>query len=265
MSKKNGNKRNIPRNSLKSTQISQGKKSKATLQKIKNFFNRDNLNIFTSVVSLLLAIVAIFLSYDANSFSKNLSPLTYSYDISKSVAVNISKDSTADTSYNISDIIIDLNDNPGKIAEIYIADVSNNTIDIHNCQYKVPEIFVLSNNLIVKFEYRKKEIKIGFNKFEKLKSGYFFLILKSFSGEYYYNILHYITDDKSEYDEENKLYFTNTKIDFWKILNIYDQNEMKRICDEINSKSYTIDKLNYRQYLLQIESDFKMLKEKIES
>lgn len=166
MSKKSGRKPNKPRNNINGKSKNQDKKSK-------NFFNRDNINLFTSVVSLVVAIVALFLSCDANSFSRNLSPLTYSFEFKEDKAANITMPSNPDMLYNISDIVIKINNNPGKISNAYIATVCNEEessfVDIRNCVQDSDNLIQFNEHFLLKYRYvvgnKMAKLSIGFNDF----------------------------------------------------------------------------------------------------
>lgn len=257
----------------KNINTNQQNNDKKCCQKIKSFFNYDRTNLFISIGSLLFAIFAIILSYNANSFSKETSPLTYSYEFVKNDALNLYPSIDSDVYYNISDIVIDINNNPGKISKAYIAQVGsdengNDFADIRCCERDSDTVIVFDDNFALKYRYvdksRTAKLSIGFNDFNKDKYGHFFIIFKSYSGDYYYNIVHYITDDERYYDETTGFYFVDTNTNFLDISDIYNRNEIALLCDDINHKDYVTHEINMDEYTNQLENEYKLLKDKLE-
>lgn len=240
---------------------------------VRDFFSYDRMNFIISISSLFFSIIALILSYNANSFSKDMSPLNYSYEFIKNDSTNVVPSIKSDVMYNISDIVININNNPGKISNVYIAYVNidadgEHFVDIRCCKEDIDEGLVINNNLVLKYKYiverQNAKLSVGFNEFNKKNYGHFFIILKSYSGDYYYNVVHYINDDEPYYSENTGLYFLDTKTDFFNIKEIYDRNKITLLCNEINSKKYINSRIYADEYTNQFENEYKIIKEKIE-
>lgn len=227
------------------------------------------ISILLSLIGLGCSIAAIILSQNANDFAKDISPLTYSFEVKENIAQNIVPSETADISFNVSNIKINIDNEPGKISNIYIAYVyDNDAVDIRSCEPGIDKAIVFDKSFMLKYNYdiqsKTTIFSTGFSRLDKEKFGYFFIILKSYSGDYYYNIIHYITDDETYLDEESKLYFVDTKTNGLKISEIYDQEEMKSLCNDINNKKYIEKPIELNEYINQLENDYKFLKSKLE-
>ncbi len=226
------------------------------------------INSIIGIVGILGSMIALIFSIQSYSFTKDISPLSYSFDVSSKIVSFVSPDKNADISYNVSDIIIELDNQPGEISEIYISNIFNEDIDIHNCEYNDIKTLVLNDDLMLRYKCvknaKKTTLNIGFSKFEKLTSGYFFIVFKSYSGDYYYNIVHYITSDDTKFDKETNLYNVDCNIDFYKMSDIYDRNKLTELCININKKDYTDTPIDIKEYTSQIEKDYNLLKSKLE-
>lgn len=246
-------------------QLNNNKPKKVSINEIVNTFN--------SAIGILLSIIAIILASNANSFSKDMSPLTYSYEFVNRDPFNISTNPNSNVSYNVSDIVITIENNPGKISDAYIAYVDSdkdgeNFIDIRHCEQGSDIGILFKEYFILKYKYIVKssdtELSIGFNDFREEKYGHFFIVFKSYSGNYYYNMIHYVINDEAEYDESTCLYLVNTKTDFINMTDIYSLDKMAKICDDINNKKYIQKPIELNDYINQLENDYKLLKSKLE-
>lgn len=241
----------------------------ATNNKIKE--KKMNAKNILNCFNILISLTALIVSITAYSFSKSISPLTYTFDNEITEIVNISQDELSDVNYSISDISITINKGRGNIDEIYIAHILDGKLDLFRCKYGDFEGAVLNEEFMFKYRIDKNisnwKFDMTFNQLTSKKTGYFFIVFKAYSGNYYYNLIHYIMDDEKSFNEEAGLYFINTKTKFLKLQDIYNQYEIKTLCDEINSKKYNQNnkQIDYNSYQLEIENDYKILKEKVES
>ena len=232
------------------------------------------INSIIGTIGIIGSIIALIISLSANSFTKTVSPLTYSFDVSNKNSTNIMPAlENNDVIYNISDIVINIDNEPGSISNLYIArlytsETNKQVIDIRQCEEGNDVGVVFDTNFILKYNYevnnRSAKFSTGFNSLGNEKYGYFFIILKSYSGNYYYNIVHYIINDTPQIDEETGLNLINTQTELLKITDIYDRDKIKSICTEINSKNYITSKIDIDDYIIKLENDYKLLKDKLE-
>lgn len=253
--------------------------SKKTKKPIKNkHLNRETpvslkikikkiLKCFGNAISIITSIIALILSGISYAFTKNISPLIYTYTVSEDVMVQVSSIKAESVQYNLSDVAIDINNRHGEVAEVFIASVIENKIDIYNCLNDELKITTLNGTM---FKYTRSKsisqthLRIGFSQISALESGYFFIIFKSYSGQYYYNLLHYIANDTSNSIDANGIVLSEVNITFHEIHEIYNRNSIQNLCDSINTKTYTKNQIGVDDYTKKIEEDYQAIKSKIE-
>lgn len=252
-----------------------GKQRKTRIKNINNLKNktsrREKITKFlkdsSNWLSIITSIVALFVSGISYSFTKSISPLTYFCEESSKTIANTAADENAEVTYNISSMDITINNSPGAVAEIYLADVTNEKVDIYCIQKKDLDGIILNDQLMLLCRYTKSlskvKLRINFSSPPALRSGYFFVIFKSYSGNYYYNIIHYIAEDTSYMSGPLRIVEVDT--DFLKMQNIYSRGEIQVLCDEINQKNYTKNQVDVDSYTQQIENDYQKIKSKLEN
>lgn len=252
--------------------------SKQKKTRIKNKNNSNNktnkrekitkfLKVSNDWISIITSIVALIVSGISYSFTKSISPLTYFCEENSKTIANTAADESAEVTYNISSMDITINNFPGAVAEIYLADVANEKVDIYCIQKKDSDGIILNDQLMLFCRYTKSiskvTLSINFSNPPALKSGYFFVIFKSYSGNYYYNIIHYIAADTSYMSDSLRIVEVDTE--FLKMQNIYSRGEIQLLCDEINQKNYTKNQVDVDSYTQQIENDYQKIKSKLEN
>ncbi len=251
--------------------------SKRRKTRIKNVNNSNNktskrekiikiLKVLISFLNIGMSIIALLLSGISYSFTKSISPLTYYCEESSKTIANAAADENAEVTYNISSMDITINNSPGSVADIFLADVTDEKVDIYCIQKKDLDGITLNDHLMLLCKYTKSvskvELRINFSSPPALRSGYFFVIFKSYSGDYYYNIIHYIAEDTSYMSGPLRIVDVNTE--FLKIHSIYSRGEIQLLCDEINQKNYTKNQVDVDSYTQQIENDYQKIKSKLE-
>lgn len=222
--------------------------------------------IFKAIVSFLLSLITIILSLSAYDFSKKISPFTYSYSVEENITFNISNSVSSNANYNITPLKVNIKNATGDIDNISIAYLKDGILDIQSGEYKKEATFNFEKGLAVRLtysgEFKNTKLEIRFNDFFTDCNGYFFIIFKSYSGDYYYNVLHYIKEDEKHYDESTGLYFIDVNTRFFRIQDIYNRSLMNELCTIINENSDSEIKVD--DYIAKIEQDYNLIKSKIE-
>ncbi len=219
------------------------------------------------VISFIVSGIALVVSFRSLYFARQTSPLIYSCPAAESVMGQVSSGKDTDVNYNLTSADIVIENYPGKIAEVYIASIWNDKVDIYNCERENQRI-TLINDLMLKYEREdgicNTKLSVGFAGESTGDFGYFFLIFKSYAGEYYYNVVHYIKDNTSTIESDGVLY-TSVNTFFLKMQDVYNRNIMQMLCDEIKRQNYAEDQqFDVDSYTKQIENDYQIIKSKFE-
>lgn len=233
--------------------------------KIKNFIQCPIYKLIISILSILLSVTALVISIMAYNRSRQIEPFTYEFSVENENTLNasVTEDSV---DYNITPLNIHIENGTGDIDEIIIAYVKDGIIDIKSNTFKSDFACNFEKGLIVYLKYSGSgddiDISMGFNDLNSDCSGYFFVIFKSYEGEYYYNIVHHVKEKSYQYDKTSKLYWINVDTRFFRNYDIYDRSLMSELCTIINENSGS--EINLDDYIAQIEQDYNLIKSKIE-
>lgn len=234
--------------------------------KIQKFIECPIYKLIIGILSILLSVTALIISCIAFNHSRQIEPFTYEFSVENEDTLNVSVTEDASVDYNITPLNLHIENGTGDIDEILIAYVKDGVIDIKSNTFRNDFECNFEKGLMVYFRYSGSgdniDIKVGFNDLNSDCSGYFFVIFKSYDGEYYYNIVHHIKEKSYQYDDNSKLYWINVDTRFFRNYDIYDRSLMNELCTIINENSDS--KINLDDYIDQIEQDYYLIKSKIE-
>ncbi len=217
---------------------------------------------------MILSCIAITISFSSYYYSQKVSPLTYTLPTESIKTEYIANKKTPNVFYNIEQKNIEIIKDTGEISQIYFASVNNGTVEIQGCNYKDEHaIFSFENGLNILY-YFDHNANIGFNWFDSAnescyKTNYFYVIIKSYSGDYYYNFISfYIDSDTKDNNDGTTTIIVNSKI--CKIEDLYNSQIINNLTEKINLEKYMDNKITSSTYRTNIEKDYFLIKEKLQ-
>lgn len=246
------------------------KKTKILKTNKKKTFNditeSAGFKFFNSFFSILISFVALIISCIACCHSEKVEPFTYEFSVENENTLSASITENSPVDYNITPLNIHIQNGTGDIDEIIVAFVRDRVIDIKSNPFRNDFECNFEKGLMAYFKYSGSgdniDINVGFNDLNSNRNGYFFVIFKSYEGEYYYNIIHYVKEQTSQYDEDSKLYWTNVDTRFFRIYDIYNRGLISDLCSVINENSDS--NILVDDYINQLEQDYNLIRSKIE-
>mgnify|MGYP005754649565 FL=1 len=250
----------------KKKSVSNGNNRNKCTERIQKFIDCPIYKLVIGILSVLLSIIALITSCIAFNRSRQIEPFTYELSVNNENTLSASITENSPVDYNITPLKIHIKNGTGDINEIIVAYVRDGVIDIKSNPFRSNFGCDFEKGLIAYFNYsgnkNNVDINVGFNDLNSDCKGYFFVIFKSYEGEYYYNIIHYVKERTSQYDEDSELYWTNVDTRFFRIYDIYNRYLIADLCSVINENSDS--NILVDDYSAQLEQDYNLIKSKIE-